>query len=145
MVTMVVEQWGEGRERARMQRRRRRTKWAAFAAVGMLVGVPFTIGLVDGLLNRPNAEPPAGMVVAITLALAALALAASWLNWRESDEVQRRVVANSWAAAGFTTIILYPVASIVGDSLGWGGSASGAWVAGAAAGIIALFYQRVRG
>lgn len=113
MSAMELKGWGERAERSRAERRRRHTRRLAAAAVLMVIGVPFFIGLYDGLTGAPPHDHATRVSLlveaALTLLASAFAAYAAWHYWRAADEVERRTAANSLAMGGFVALAGFPL------------------------------------
>lgn len=90
----------------RVQRAKNR-RWLVFQGLYAAVAIPLTIGLIMGRRD-PTADglpltPEAGVAGAVLLPL--LTLVTMWFALRMTDEVQRRVIIDAWAAGLIVTAL----------------------------------------
>lgn len=92
---MTEDNWGERSLAARKRRR------AGIRGAMVLAGVAFGV-------FSPRFVPagPGGDVAKLWLSLVYMAViaAGAWLLWRRTDEIERRMAVNSFAAMGFTSL-----------------------------------------
>lgn len=114
----MTERWGEQQHAARVRQSRRRNRWLAVGVVALLVAIPFTIGLIDGLSGAQRDGVPVPIRSGLMLGVAALILAYLWRSWRAADEYHRATATLCLAAAGVVALVATPVAEMIGTMIG---------------------------
>ncbi|GAM00188.1 hypothetical protein [Sphingomonas parapaucimobilis] len=136
--------WGESREAARASRRKQRRILLVVMAILLIVGLPFLEGFIDGFLHRPQApmpHPSAQLAAVIMLIVVGVM---TWRNWRETDEMQRRLAIETWAVIGVTNFVLHPLLTIVGAQTDRVDFEDYSWGVSVMIGLIFYVVRRVR-
>ncbi|GAA3250489.1 hypothetical protein [Sphingomonas yabuuchiae] len=118
MMNMTVSEgsarWGEARVAERAARKTRRRIALIVMAILLVVGLPFLEGFIDGFLHRPRASLPHPLAQLAAVIMLIVVGVMTWRNWRETDEMQRRLAIETWAVIGVTNFVLHPLLTIVG-------------------------------
>lgn len=147
MMNIVADRpdgWGERRVAERGARRR----WRGFQLIGATVliatGVPFLRGVRDGFLHRPADPDNVWEPVVAILAIVVVGGLIAWRNWRELDEVERRMTLNVWAAFGVVGFLAQSFLPLLAPALHIADPLRAAWWLSVAAGGGMLLWQKVR-
>lgn len=136
--------WGESREAARASRRKQRRILLVVMAILLIVGLPFLEGFIDGFLHRPQApmpHPSAQLAAVIMLIVVGVM---TWRNWRETDEMQRRLAIETWAVIGVTNFVLHPLLTVIGAQTSQADFEDYSWPASVLIGLAFYVVRRVR-
>ena len=114
----MTERWGEQQHAARADRSRRRNRWLTIGIVGLLIAVPFAIGVVDGFRGVTGDRMTRPIHAALMLGVAGLILAYLWSSWRAADEYHRATATLCLAAAGLVALVVPPVAEVIAPMFG---------------------------
>ena len=136
--------WGESREAARTARRKRRRMVLVAVAVLLVVGLPFLEGFVDGLFHLPRASAPRPLAQITAVVILIVGGIVTWRNWRETDEMQRRLAIETWAVIGLANFVLHPVLTIIGTQTHQTDFEDNSWWASVAIGMAFYVIRRVR-
>ena len=136
--------WGEARAAERASRKKRRRIALASISIGLMVGLPFALGVIDGVVGNPRSAPPRQIAYASAIAILIIGAFVTWRNWRETDEMQRQLTIRTWAVIGLTSFALHPIFAIVSDLLGRTEMQNDAWLGSTAIGIAFYLTRRVR-
>jgi hypothetical protein len=130
-----MDNWGEQRLAARGRRR------GAIRAAMIVAAIAFGI-------FAPRLVPagPAAQTVKLALVLAySMAIAiGGGLAWCQTDEIERRIAINSFAAMGFASLFMTLVVILVAPILGIANPALTIWGICLAAGGLTYLFQRLR-
>lgn len=144
MVNEGDARWGESREAARTTRRKRRRMLLVAVAIMLVVGLPFLEGFIDGLFDLPRTpthKPLAQIAAFVILIVGGIV---TWRNWRETDEMQRRLAIETWAVIGLANFILHPVLAIIGAQMHQTDFEDSSWGIAILIGLAFYFIRRVR-
>ncbi|MEG3091097.1 hypothetical protein [Sphingomonas sp. PB1R3] len=136
--------WGESREAARAARRTRRRMLLIAVAIMLVVGLPFLEGFIDGFLHRPRAPLPRPMPQVAAVVMLIVAGIVTWRNWRETDEMQRRLAIETWAMIGVANFVLHPLLTIIGAQTGQADFEDYSWGVSVMIGLAFYGIRRVR-
>ena len=147
--TPMAEDWGE-----KKVARRKRRRWA-IAAVLVVVAIAFPVlaDLLGGAhlseLRNGATVTPDGRTLStsalLTIGFVAIVFGASWLSWRDRDEVERELARRMYAAIGLSSMALFPIVMITAPLLGIPYPAMTAWLGSIAIGGIVYGIARLRG
>lgn len=132
--------WGESREAARAARRRRRrtvllTSWGGILLIGALLSG------FGGDLGLPGPRALSHIAIVLIFLIGGILI---WRNWRETDEMQRRLAVQTWAVIGLTNFLLVPTFNVLSEWTGHFEWNSHVWKISVATGLMYYFIQRVR-
>lgn len=136
--------WGEARAAERAVRKRRRRIVLTVVALVLLVGVPFISGLIDGLFDIHLGPPPRQLAQIAGVVILIVGGIVTWRNWRETDEMQRRLAIESWAMIGLANFVLHPILTIIGTHTQRADFGDNSWWASVAIGMAFYVIRRVR-
>ena len=144
MVSEDGARWGESREAARAARRKRRRIALVVVVTLLVVGLPFIARFIDGLLDRPFAPPPRLLAQGSAVVILIVGGIVSWRNWRETDEMQRRLAIETWAVIGLANFVLHPLLTLIGTHTHHADLEDNSWWASVAIGMASYFIRRIR-
>jgi hypothetical protein len=144
MVSEGDARWGESREAARMARRKQRRLLLVAAAIMLVVGLPFLQGFIDGFVHRSQGPLPRPMPQVAAVVMLVVAGIVTWRNWRETDEMQRRLAIETWAVIGVTNFVLHPLLTIIGTQTNRAGFEDYSWGVSVMIGLAFYIVRRVR-
>jgi hypothetical protein len=147
--THMADDWGA----KRLAQRRRRRWGIAGALVIVAVAFPVLVNLLGGAhlseLRGGATVTPDGRTLStsalLTIAFVAIVFAASWLGWRDRDEVERELARRMYAAIGLSSMALFPIVMITAPLLAIPYPAMIAWLGSIAIGGIVYGIARLRG
>ncbi|MGO1303630.1 MAG: hypothetical protein ACTMKV_02475 [Sphingomonas parapaucimobilis] len=140
MVSGRDPRWGESREAARAARRRKRstvllTAWGGILLIGALLSG------FGGDLGLPGPHAFSRIAIVLIFLIGGVLI---WRNWRETDEMQRRLAIQTWAVIGLTNFLLVPTFNVLSEWTGDFEWNSHVWKISVATGLIYYLIQRVR-
>lgn len=147
MTSIMVSEpfgWGEARAAKRAVRKRRRQIALTIVVMVLLVGLPFISGFIDGLFDVHFGPPPRQLAQIAAVVILIVAGIVTWRNWREADEMQRRLAIETWALIGLTNFVLHPVLTIIGAQTHRTDFEDNSWWASVAIGMAFYIIRRVR-
>jgi undecaprenyl pyrophosphate phosphatase UppP len=147
MTSIMVSEaagWGESREAARTTRRKRWRMLLVAVAILLVVGLPFLEGFIDGLFHLPRVSAPRPLAQITAAVILILGGIVTWRNWRETDEMQRRLAIETWAAIGLANFVLHPVLTIIGAQMHQADFEDSSWGIAILIGLAFYFVRRVR-
>ncbi|MGE7207141.1 hypothetical protein ACQKJZ_15880 [Sphingomonas sp. NPDC019816] len=144
MVSEGDARWGESREAARAARRKQRRIVLVAVAVALMVGLPFLEGFIDGLFHLPRASAPRPLAQITAVVILIVGGIVTWRNWRETDEMQRRLAIETWAVIGLASFILHPMMAIIGAQMHQADFENSSWGIAILIGLASYFIRRVR-
>ena len=68
----------------------------------------------------------------------------TWRNWRETDEMQRRLAIETWAVIGVTNFVLHPLLTIIGAQTDRADFEDYSWGVSVMIGLAFYLIRRVR-
>ncbi|WP_347093857.1 hypothetical protein [Sphingomonas parapaucimobilis] len=136
--------WGESREAARASRRKQRRILLVVMAILLIVGLPFLEGFIDGFLHRPQASMPHPSAQLAAVIMLIVVGVMTWRNWRETDEMQRRLAIETWAVIGVTNFVLHPLLTIIGAQTDRADFEDYSWGVSVMIGLAFYLIRRVR-
>lgn len=144
MMNMTVSEgsarWGESREAGRVARRRNRrtillTAWGGILLIGALLSG------FGGDLGLPNPRALSHIAIVLIFLIGGVLI---WRNWRETDEMQRRLAIQTWAVISLTNFLLVPTFNVLSEWTGHFEWNAHVWKISVATGLIYHLIQRVR-
>lgn len=133
---MTDGNWGERRLSARARRKR--------AIRGVMIAAAVAFGIFAPQLI-PAGPHAAGVKLVLSLAYMAVIAIGAGLLWRQTDEVERRIAINAFAAMGFVTLFAGIAVPLAVPVLGIAYPLMTLWVIGLIAFGASYLTQRLRG
>ena len=109
--------WGESREAGRVLRKKRRRREFLIVTMLGLISAPLAIDVANRNLPLSSPVTPGLFGQVAALAILVFGSLVVWRNWRETDEMHRRLSIETWAVIGLTNFVLHPVLTIIGTQL----------------------------
>lgn len=144
MVSEGSARWGESREAARVLRKKRRRRELLVVTMLGLMSAPLLIEAANR--NLPLSSPVTPWLFGQIAALAILVFGSLvvWRNWRETDEMQRRLAIETWAVIGVTNFVLHPLLTVIGAQTGRADFEDYSWGVSVMIGLAFYLIRRVR-